>query len=80
MIGITGVRIWLEGIPMGQLEIYLNGQLTNRYDAPPYLLGTEERTSDRIVPPKTESNLRIRAKDGDHWLEQTFTLLGLQPR
>jgi hypothetical protein len=70
------VRVWLEGIEMGEVEFVLNGETFNRCDGPPYLLGTEERTFDRVIPPDRESELVVRAKDGDHWLEQTFTLQG----
>jgi hypothetical protein len=70
------VRVWLEGIPMGELEMVLEGKLVNRYDGPPYLLGTEERTSDRVIPANREVELKIRARDGDGWLEQRFTLHG----
>jgi len=70
------VRVWLEGIEMGEVELYLDGKLVNRYDGPPYLLGTEERTSDNVIPPNSEVELLIRARDGDGWLEQRFTLHG----
>ncbi len=69
------VRVWLEGIEMGPLEMHLDGKLVSRFDGPPYLLGTEERTSDNVLPPG-EHELRIRARDGDGWLEQCFTLRG----
>jgi hypothetical protein len=70
------VRVWLEGIEMGELEMYLDGNLVNHYDGPPYLLGTEERTSDNIISANREVELLIRARDGDHWLEQRFILQG----
>lgn len=74
------VRIWLEGIEMGEVEIYLNGKLVNHYYEPPYLLGTEERDSDNIIPKNRESELLIKARDGDGWLEQKFTIHGEKPR
>jgi hypothetical protein len=70
------VRVWLEGIEMGELEMYLDGKLMSRYDGPPYLLGTEERTSDKVIGANREVELLIRAKDGNRWLEQRFTLQG----
>jgi hypothetical protein len=70
------VRVWLEGIEMGQVEMYLDGKIVNRYKEPPYLLGNEERTSDKVVPANREVELFIRARDGDGWLEQSFTLHG----
>jgi hypothetical protein len=70
------VRVWLEGMEMGELEMYLDGKLVNRYEGPPYLLGTEERTSDRVIPAERQVELRVRARDGDQWLEQRFALQG----
>ena len=69
------VRVWLEGVEMGPLEMHLDGKLVTRFEGPPYLLGTEERTSDNVLPPG-EHELRIRARDGDGWLEECFTLRG----
>jgi hypothetical protein len=65
---------------MGELEMVLDDKLLNRYDGPPYLLGTEERTSDRVIPANREVELKIRARDGDGWLEQGFILHGEKPR
>lgn len=70
------VRVWLEGIQMGEVEMYLDGKRVNRYDGPPYLLGTEERTSDRVIAANRKVELLVRAKDGGQWLEQRFTLQG----
>ncbi len=70
------LRVWLEGLEMREVEIYLNGRLTNHYTKPPYLLGTENRDSDRLIPPARESEVRIRARDGEGWLEETFTIQG----
>ncbi len=76
--GHTGwqrLRIWTEGVPLGAMELYLDGDLVGHLDGPPYLLGTEEYDSDGIVPPG-EHELRIRVQDGDGWLEQAFTITG----
>ncbi len=70
------VRVWLEGIEMGEVEIYLNEKRVNHYHAPPYLLASEERSADRAIPANREAELRIRAKDGGTWLEQRFTIQG----
>jgi len=69
------LRVWLEGVPFGEVEMYLDGKLINHYDGPPYILGTEEYESDGIIPPG-EHSLRIRAKDGDVWLDRKFTIVG----
>ncbi len=73
--GWERLRVWTEGIEMGALELYLDGKLVSRFDGPPYLLGTEERATDGVIPPG-DHVLRIRAKDGDGWLEQTFKIHG----
>lgn len=73
--GWERLRVWLEGIPFGSLEMYLDGKLISRYDGPPYVLGTEEYESDGVIPPG-EHALLIRARDGDGWLEQKFTVRG----
>ncbi len=57
---------------MGAVELYLDGDFVNRHEAPPYLLGTEERRSDRVVRPDREVALLVRAQDGGGWLEQRF--------
>ncbi len=69
------IRIWTDGVPLGELEVYLDDTLINRFDGPPYLVGTEEYDSDGIIPPG-DHTLRIRARDGDAWLQQTFPIQG----
>lgn len=73
--GWERLRIWTEGIERGPLEVYLDGNLVTRSEGPPYLLGTEDYTSDTVIPPG-EHELRVRARDGDGWLEQTFKIVG----
>jgi len=69
------LRIWTEGIEPGALEVYIDDELVSSFDAPPYLLGTEELDSDRAIP-TGEHTLRIRARDGEGWLEQSFAIKG----
>jgi len=69
------VRPWVEGMPLGEMEIYLDGKLTNRYQGPPYVVGSEEYTADKLITPG-EHELRIRVKDSDGWFEKTFTVKG----
>ena len=69
------LRVWTEGIHPGPVEFYLDGALAAKQEAPPYLLGAEDYGTDGIIP-KGEHELRIRAKDGSGWLEQTFTITG----
>jgi hypothetical protein len=61
---------------MGLVEMYLDGKLVSRYNGPPYLLGTEEHASNKVIPANREVELLIRAKDGDGWLEQSFKIHG----
>ncbi len=69
------LRIWTEGIEPGALEVYIDDELVSSFDSPPYLVGTEELDSDRAIP-TGEHTLRIRARDGESWLEQSFAING----
>ncbi|GMW01348.1 MAG: hypothetical protein AMXMBFR84_24850 [Candidatus Hydrogenedentota bacterium] len=69
------IRIWVEGVPMGPLEAYIDGNQVTSVDGPPYLVGTEEYTSDGVIP-SGEHELRIRVRDGEGWLEQAFAVKG----
>lgn len=69
------VRIWLEGIPFGVVEMYLDDKLVTRAEAPPYVLGGEDTQWDDVIP-KGEHVLRVKAQDGSGWLEQTFSICG----
>jgi hypothetical protein len=73
--GYERLRVWLEGVPLGEVQMFLDGKLINKYDGPPYTLGTEEYESDNVIPPG-EHQLLIRAKDGSGWLEQRFAIKG----
>jgi len=73
--GWQRLRVWTEGIDMGPMEFFIDGKLIDKKAGPPYLLGTEDYSSDDIIP-RGKHTLKIRAQDGDAWLEQTFPLLG----
>lgn len=73
--GWERLRVWVEGIKPGTVEMYLDGKLVCTQHEPPYLLGTEEYDSDGVIPGGTHT-LLIRARDGDGWLERTFTIQG----
>jgi len=73
--GWERLRIWTEGIERGPLEVYLDGKLVTTCQGPPYLLGTEEYASDGVIP-AGEHELKVRAKDGDGWLERTLKIKG----
>ena len=60
---------------MEQAELYLDDKLVSTLSGPPYLLGTEDYASDGVIP-AGEHLLRVRAKDGQGWLEQTFPIAG----
>ena len=73
--GYERVRVWLEGVEMGEVEFLLDGKRVNRCPGPPYLLGSEDRASDSVVP-RGEHRLTVRARDGAGSLEQTFAIKG----
>ncbi len=69
-------RLWLEGIPMGKVELFLDDKPFAQFSGPPYILGSEEYTSDNalgVAPHK----LRVRAEDGTGWLEREFDIEGV---
>lgn len=68
------VRVWLDGIEWGEVEIYLDDELVNTYDHPPYTMGVEGHEWDERLT-KAPHTIRIKARDGkDRWLEQSFIL------
>lgn len=69
------IRIWTEGVPLGPVETYLDDKLVTRMEGPPYLVGTEDNASDGVIP-SGDHVLKVRAQDGDGWLEQTFSIQG----
>ncbi len=69
------IRAWVDGIAPGPVEFYLDDKLVHRCEGLPYVLGSEGYESDKIVPPG-DHTLRVRAQDGDGWLEESFTILG----
>ncbi|MEA3364789.1 MAG: hypothetical protein U9Q79_04030 [Candidatus Hydrogenedentes bacterium] len=69
------IRAWLDGIPLGPVEFYLDGKLINRCDGPPYLLGDETYETDNVIP-AGKHTLRVRAQDGEGWLEEKFQIVG----
>lgn len=71
--GWERIRIWVEGVPFGPLETYIDGQLVGAMAGPPYLVGTEDYASDGVLPAGTHE-LTVRVRDGDDWLEQHFTI------
>lgn len=68
------LHVWLEGLPMGEVELLVDERLVNRFAGPPYLLGSQDLTGDSVLP-AGEHTLKVRARDGDGWLERTFRLL-----
>ena len=75
--GWQRIRVWTEGLEPGVVEFYIDDAFTNRCDGPPYLLGEEDYDTDRVIPPG-DHELRIRARDGTGWLEQTFAIHGAE--
>jgi hypothetical protein len=73
--GWERLRVWTDGLEPGPMEFYLDGKLVHKCAGPPYLLGSEEYTSDGIIP-TGKHTLLIRAKDGEGWLEKSFEIVG----
>jgi hypothetical protein len=67
------VRVWLDGVEWGKVKIYLDDKLINSYDGPPYTMGTEGHESDGLITPG-EHKVKVQARDGKGWLEQTLIL------
>jgi hypothetical protein len=65
------IRPWVEGFAPGKVELWLDGKLLNRYDAPPYVLTSEERSDDKTIAVGAHL-LKIRAFDGRAWMEREF--------
>jgi hypothetical protein len=68
------VRIWVDGLQSPELQVWLDGKLTNTFDKPPYWVGTEEYDSDTLLAGR--HTLKIRARDGKELLEKTFEITG----
>jgi hypothetical protein len=68
------IRAWLDGIPLGPVEFYVDGELVNRCEGPPYLLGDETYETDNVLP-AGEHTLRVQARDGDGWLAEEFQIV-----
>lgn len=69
------IRIWIEGVKMDGMEIYLDGKLINEYEQPPYIVGGEGYEFDNLLSPGKHT-LLVRARDGEGWLEQNFIVHG----
>ena len=74
--GWERLHIWLEGIPMGEVEVLLDGRLLKHFAGPPYLIGDQDMSGDHAIP-AGKHDMRIRARDrGGPWLERTFEIVG----
>jgi hypothetical protein len=69
------LHVWLEGIPMGEVEFQVDGKLVNKCAGPPYILGVQDHSANAVLPPG-EHEVRIRARDGDGWLERVLKVKG----
>ena len=65
------LRVWVEGIEPSAVEILIDDKRINRYEAPPYVLTSEERSDDHAIK-AGKHLLKVRARDGNVWLERTF--------
>ena len=67
------LRVWVEGFEPGEVELYMDGVLVNRYAGPPYILTSEEHDDDDTIA-SGRHQLKVRARSGDDWLEREFTV------
>lgn len=67
------LHLWPEGVPLGEMEVDLDGERIARFDGPPYLVGSQDHSGDTALPPGAHA-LRVRVRDGDGWLERTFAI------
>ena len=58
---------------MADVEAEVDGKLVGRFAGPPYLMGTEAYESDKLLT-AGQHTLKVRARDGEGWLEQEFTI------
>ena len=65
------LRVWVEGLEPGELEMWLDGRRVNHYQSPPYVLTSEDRSADEAISAGAH-RLKIRARDGAGWLEREF--------
>ena len=65
------LRVWVEGVGAETVEIWVDGRLVNSYAAPPYIPFSEALEDDHAIAPGAHT-LRVRARDGEGWLEREF--------
>jgi hypothetical protein len=65
------LRIWVEGFEPDLVKIWIDGKLVNTYRVPPYVLTSEGRSDDNAIP-SGRHLLKVRAEQGEEWLEQVF--------
>ena len=67
------LRVWVEGVDGKAVELWVDDSRINSYEKPPYILGSEALEDDHLIPAGAHS-LRVRARDGEGWLEQEFPI------
>ncbi len=60
---------------MGEVEFHVDGKLVNKCAGPPYILGSQDHSADGVLS-TGEHEVRIRARDGDGWLERVLKVKG----
>ena len=69
---IAVIHIWTDGIEPAELHVYVDGTLTNKFASPPYWVGDETEDYDLDFALTGKHTIKIRARDGDNWLEKFF--------
>lgn len=67
------LRVWVEGFKPGKCELFVDGRLINRYDSPPYILTSEERSDDASLP-EGKHALKVRVQEEGDWFERKFVV------
>jgi hypothetical protein len=69
------LRVWIEGAQRPTAKLFVDGDLVNEYDAPPYVLGSEDISDDhRFTPGPHTLLVEVTADSGERW-EREFELV-----
>ena len=67
------VRVWIEGFRPDTVELYLDGDLVNRFEGPPYMLLSEGCEDDERMTPGVHT-VGVRASLGQLSIARDFQL------
>ena len=67
------LRLWIEGIEPERVELFIDGQIVNTCQSPPYILASEDRSDDHAIK-SGKHILKVRAKHKEGCLEHEFSV------